>query len=494
MILVCLIALPLVAGGGAWLVARRSGSMARWLCLLALLAGTALTLAAWMRAPATGPWAAETRWEWIPEFGIRFHLAMDGLSFVLVLLTYFLGTMALLASWREVRISVGFFHMNLMWITAGIVGVFLAIDLFLFYFAWEVMLIPMYFLISIWGHERRNYAAVKFFIFTQLSGLFMLVAILALYFAHGAVTGVYTFGFPELLGTPLSPGAARLIMLGFFIAFAVKLPAFPFHTWLPDAHTQAPTAGSVILAGLMLKTGAYGMMRFMFPLFPDAAREFAPAAMVLAVAGIIYGAMLAFGQTDLKRLVAYTSVSHLGFVLLGIFAWNELGLQGAVLTMVAHGLSTGALFILAGALQERLHTRDMGRMGGLWTVAPAFSGAVMFFMMASIGLPGLADFVGEFLTLAGAWRVNRAMTVVAAAGILAATLYGLRLIQKTLHGPNPNELRVADLSLREAAVVAILCGSLIWLGMYPRPVIDSFTPALDTLRQQATPQAISVRR
>jgi NADH-quinone oxidoreductase subunit M len=496
MTLVWLIALPLAAGAAAWAAARQSPSMARWLCLLALLLGAGLTFAAWMSAPADaqGPWAAEARWDWIPQFGIAFHLAMDGLSFVLVLLTYFLGIMALLASWREVQTSVGFFHMNLMWITAGIVGVFLAIDLFLFYFAWEVMLIPMYFLISIWGHERRNYAAVKFFIFTQLSGLFMLVAILALYFAHGAATGIYTFSFPELLGTPLSPDTARLIMLGFFIAFAVKMPAFPFHTWLPDAHTQAPTAGSVILAGLMLKTGGYGLMRFVFPLFPDAAREFAPVAMTLAVAGIIYGAILAFAQTDLKRLVAYTSVSHLGFVLLGIFAWNSLGLQGAVLTMVAHGLSTGALFILAGALQDRLHTREMGRMGGLWSVAPFLSGSLMFFMMASIGLPGLADFVGEFLTLAGAWRINRAMTTVAAIGILAATLYGLRLIQRTLHGPNANELRLPDLSVREAAVVALMSASLIWLGIYPRPAIDSVAPALETLQQQAAPRTITVQR
>jgi NADH-quinone oxidoreductase subunit M len=244
----------------------------------------------------------------------------------------------------------------------------------------------------------------------------------------------------------------------------------------------------------MLKTGAYGLIRFVFPLFPEAAREFSPVAMTMAVAGIIYGAILAFAQTDLKRLVAYTSVSHLGFVLLGIFAWNDLGLQGAVLTMVAHGLSTGALFILAGALQDRLHTREMGRMGGLWTVAPVLSGALMFFMMASIGLPGLADFVGEFLTLAGAWRVNRGMTTVAAIGILAATLYGLRLIQRTLHGPNINELSPPDLSVREAAVVALMSASLIWLGIYPRPVIESFTPALETLQQQAGPRALTVRR
>ena len=235
----------------------------------------------------------------------------------------------MLASWTEIQEAVGFFHLNLLWVLAGIAGVFLAMDLFLFYFAWELMLVPMYFLIAIWGHERRVYAAVKFFLFTQLSGLLMLIAILALYFAHHTATGIFTFEYADLLGTPLSPHAALWIMLGFFVAFAVKLPMFPLHTWLPDAHTEAPTAGSVVLAGLLLKTGAYGLLRFVMPLFPAAARAFAPVAMVLAVIGILYGAILAFAQTDLKRLVAYTSVSHLGFVLLGIFAWNKLALQGA---------------------------------------------------------------------------------------------------------------------------------------------------------------------
>ncbi len=267
--------------------------------------------------------------------------------------------MSVLVSWTEIQYQVGFFHFNLLWILAGIAGVFLAVDLFLFYFAWELMLIPMYFLIAIWGHEHRRYAAVKFFLFTQLSGLLMLIAILALYFAHHNATGVYTFEYGELLGTPLAPATEMWIMLGFFTAFAVKLPVVPLHTWLPDAHTEAPTAGSVILAGLLLKTGAYGMIRFVVPLFPHAAAPLRAGGHVLGVAGILYGAVLAFSQTDLKRLVACTSVSHLGFVLLGIFAWNSLALEGAVMTMIAHGISTGALFVIVGALQERIHTRDI---------------------------------------------------------------------------------------------------------------------------------------
>ncbi len=270
------------------------------------------------------------------------------------MLSCFLGIMATIASWTEIQERVGLFHFNLTWTVAGIIGVFLSLDLFLFYFFWELMLIPMYFLIALWGHENRSYASVKFFLFTQVGGLAMLLGILGLYFVHGRQTGIYTFDYSELLGTKMSPNTALLLMLAFLAAFLVKLPAVPFHTWLPDAHTEAPTGGSVILAGLLLKTGAYGILRFAVPLFPGAALQVAPWAMVAGVIGILYGAVLAFAQTDLKRLVAYTSVSHMGFVLLGIFAWNELALQGVIIQILCHGISTGALFMLVGSLQERI--------------------------------------------------------------------------------------------------------------------------------------------
>jgi len=298
MILAWLIVIPLAAGALAWPAARLGNAWPRWISLAALALNAVLTISLWAAGGGAlpgvrGAWAAELDWPWIADLGIRFHLGMDGFSFLLLMLTFMLGILSVLASWREVTSGTGFFHLNLMWILAGITGVFLALDLFLFYFAWELMIVPMYFLISIWGHERRVYAALKFFIFTQVSGLLMLVAILALYFAHHAATGVYTFQYTDLIGTPLDAGAARWIMLGFFVAFAVKLPVFPLHTWLPDAHTEAPTAGSVILAGLMLKTGGYGLLRFVVPLFPGAAREFAPFALLLAVIGILYGAVLA---------------------------------------------------------------------------------------------------------------------------------------------------------------------------------------------------------
>ena len=497
MILVSLIVIPLIAGILAWLAARWHSEAPRWISLVAAGLNLLLTLAVWIGGDhtvgsgATAVWLAEMDAPWIPRFGIHVHLAVDGLSLLMLVLTFFLGIMSVLCSWTEIRERIGFFHFNLMWMLAGIAGVFIALDLFLFYFAWELMLIPMYFLIAIWGHENKIYAAIKFLLFTQLSGLLMLIAILALYFVHYQATGVYTFQYGELLGTPLSERAEWWIMLGFVIAFLVKLPAVPLHSWLPDAHSQASTAGSVILAGLLLKTGAYGLLRFVVPLFPNGARWFTPVALLLAVSGIIYGAVMAFAQTDLKRLVAYTSVSHMGFVLLGIFSWNQFGLQGAVMSMICHGLSTGALFILVGALSERIHTREMGRMGGLWTTAPRFSGAALFFALASLGLPGLGDFVGEFLVLMGSYQLNVGMTVVAAFGILASTFYALRMVQRVCHGENTHHWQFADLSPREALMVAPMIMALLWLGMYPQPVFNTFAPAMHNLQRQANLHAMA---
>ena len=281
-------------------------------------------------------------------------------------------------------------------------------------------------------------------------------------------------------------------MLGFFVAFAVKLPVVPLHTWLPDAHTEAPTAGSVILAGLLLKTGAYGLMRFVIPLFPHAAHEFTPVALVLAVIGIVYGAVMAFSQTDLKRLVAYTSVSHLGFVLLGIFSWNPLALQGAIMTMICHGLSTGGLFILVGGLQERIHTRDLEKMGGLWAAAPRLSGTALFFGLASLGLPGLGDFVGEFLVLLGAYQISVTITVIASLGVLASTFYALRMVQRAFQGPNTAGWQLADLTPREGLMMAVMIASLLWLGFYPQPVLNTFSPVMDNLQRTAQVSTVAL--
>ncbi len=424
---------------------------------------------------------------WIPAFGIHFHLAVDGLSLALILLTHFLGLAAIVSSWTEITDRIGFFFFNLMWVLAGIMGVFLALDLFLFYFFWEMMLIPMFFMIILWGHENRIYAGVKFFLFTQISGLFMLAAILGLYFVHGRGTGNYTFNYLELIGTSIPAKTAMWLMLGFLIAFAVKLPAVPVHSWLPDAHTEAPTAGSIILAGLLLKTGAYGMLRFVVPLFPEAAFAFAPYAMGLAVLAILYGAWLSLSQTDLKRLVAYSSISHMGFVMLGIFAWNALALQGAVIQIICHGISTGALFFLVGALQERIHSRDIDQMGGLWRVAPKMGGVALLFALASLGLPGLGNFIGEFLILLGAYPVNGTMTVLASLGLISAAIYSLWMIQAAFHGILKEKKQIPDLSARESAALAAMILVIIWLGLYPQPVFKTAQPALEFLETIAAP-------
>ncbi len=495
MILIWFVLLPFVGGLLAWLVSRWSVKGSRWIAALTLGLDLASVLIVWavgarnadrLANPGSSLWLIEFNAPWIPSFGISLHLGLDGLSLLLIALTALLGLLSVAASWREIQEHVGFFHFNLLWVLAGITGVFLALDLFLFYFFWEMMLVPMYFLIALWGHENRIRAAVKFFLFTQLSGLLMLAAILALYFIHGQTTGVYTFDYTQLLGTSLAPQTALLLMLGFTIAFVVKLPAVPVHTWLPEAHTEAPTAGSVILAGLLLKTGAYGLLRFVVPLFPQAALNFAPIAMTLGVIGILYGALLAFGQTDLKRMVAYTSISHMGFVLVGIFAWNPLALQGVVLQIIAHGLSTGALFIIAGMLQERTHTRDIQRLGGLWATTPRLAGAALIFALASLGLPGLINFVGEFLILLGAFQANVPIAILATLGLIAATVYSLWLIQSVFHGEKRASWRLPDLSRREFAMLLVLIVAIVVIGLYPQPVINTAQPALNNLQTHVT--------
>ncbi len=483
-----LIAIPVLGAVLAWRAERWSTDASRWLSL-ATLALQALLLLLLPAAAPSGEWWAAYRAGWLPSLGISWYFAVDGLSYLLLWLTVALGAVSVLVSWREIDSRVGFFHFNLLLSVAGIVGVFLALDLFLFFVFWEVMLLPMVLLIAIWGHQHRNYAAIKFFIFTQASSLLMLLAIVALVLAHYQLRGSLSFAYEDLLGLELAPAAARWLMLGFFVAFAVKLPMVPLHSWLPDAHTEAPTAGSVLLAAVLLKTGAYGLLRFNLPLFPEASAAFAPWAMALGAVGVIYGAKLAFAQHDMKRLVAYTSVSHMGFVLLGIYAMTAPALQGAVLQMLAHGLSTAALFIVVGMIYERYHTRDLRQLGGLWSLLPRLSGFTMLFALASLGLPGMANFVAEFLILAGAFQRHAVITAVAALGLVGAALYSLVLVQRGLWGrslPAP----APDCSPRELAVLTVLAVSVLFFGLRPQPVLDLVEPpVIDLVRPLPQPLA-----
>lgn len=472
MTLVWLVVLPLLGGFAAWASARCNATYARWVSLSALAADGVLLAGLWWSWDTAHQWQADIAYTWAPQLGISFHLAIDGLSLILVALAVVLGLMAVACSWTEVQHRVGFFHFNIMVVLSGIIGVFLAVDLFLFFFFWELMLVPMYFLIALWGHENRVYAAIKFFLFTQAGGLLMLMAILGLYFVHGREFGTFTFDYFQLLGTHIDPTTGIWLMLGFLAAFAVKLPVVPFHTWLPDAHTEAPTAGSVILAGLLLKTGAYGVLRFAVPLFPEACALAAPYAMGLGVVGIVYGAVLAFAQTDVKRLVAYTSVSHMGFVFLGSFTWNELALNGAVMQMVSHALSTGGLFILVGALQERMGTRDIQAMGGLWSTVPRMAAVGLVLSLASLGLPGLGNFVAEFLVLLGTFQVNPAMAAAATVGLVFATVYALWMMLKVFYGREEHVWTMPDLHLRETIVFSVVIAGLVWLGVKPQPLLD----------------------
>ncbi len=496
MILPWLILIPFIGGLLCWLTERVAPTLPRWIALLSMALVLGLGLWLWSVGdyslapnPADAAnWTVEFKHVWIARFGINFHLALDGLSLLMILLTGLLGVLSVLCSWSEIQKRVGFFHLNLMWILGGVVGVFLALDLFLFFFFWEMMLVPMYFLIALWGHsgdgkKTRITAATKFFIYTQASGLIMLVAILGLVFFYQSVTGEFTFDYARLLGTQLPPTVEYVLMLGFFIAFAVKLPVVPVHSWLPDAHAQAPTAGSVDLAGILLKTAAYGLLRFALPLFPNASAEFAPIAMALGLVGIFYGALLSFAQTDIKRLVAYSSVSHMGFILIAIYSGSQQALQGAVVQMVAHGLSAAALFILCGQLYERLHTRDMRQMGGLWARLPWLPALSLFFAAASLGLPGTGNFIGEFLILLGTFADWPWISVAATFGLVFASVYSLIMIHRAYFGPASSEQALRGLNGRELSMVLGLAVLLIGLGLFPQVVLDTSWSSMQGVQQ-----------
>jgi NADH-quinone oxidoreductase subunit M len=422
------------------------------------------------------------QYSWIPQFGISYHIGMDGISLFLVILTTLLISLSLLYSGGgDIETRPREFCFFMLLLETGLLGALLAIDLFLFYAFWEVMLVPMSFLIGIWGHGRKLYATFKFVLFTMLGSLLMLVAILYLVGAAEKHLGHLSFDLTELYKVPLTPTEARWLFAGFAIAFAIKVPMWPLHTWLPDAHTEAPTAGSVILAGVMLKMGTYGFLRFAIPLFPGVAIEATPLFMALAIVGILYGALVAMVQPDLKRLVAYSSVSHLGFVMLGIFALDPQGVDGAVYQMLNHGLSTGALFLLVGMIYLRRHTREISEFGGLWRSIPIYAAVFMFVMLSSIGLPGLNGFVGEFLILLGAYLSSVWVAAVfAVLGLILGALYMMWAYERVMWGPITRAVNetVGDLNGREIAVMVPVIGLMLFMGLYPRPLLSRIEPSV----------------
>ena len=435
--------------------------------------------------------------QWIPSLGIQYHVGIDGISLFLVLLTTVLTPIAILSSWNSIEKRVREYYLFMLMLETGMIGVFVALDFFLFYVFWEVMLVPMYFLIGVWGGQRRIYAAVKFFLYTMVGSVLMLVAIIALYFLNGATT----FDFPSILANlqsgnlVLNPSQQYWLFLAFFFAFAIKVPLFPLHTWLPDAHVEAPTAGSVILAGVLLKMGTYGIVRFCLPMFPEATRELTPFISLLAVVGIVYGALVAMVQTDIKKLVAYSSVSHLGFVVLGIFALNEQGLQGAMYQMLNHGISTGALFLLVGMIYDRRHTRLIDEFGGLADPLPVFSTIFMIVTFSSIGLPMLNGFVGEFLILLGAFNANVTFAVVATSGVILSAVYMLWMYQRVIFGEvtNPKNKKLVDLDFREKLILLPLVALIFWMGIYSESFLRKMDTSVNQVLQHLKSSAVVVK-
>ena len=516
-LLTLVIFLPLAAGvallvvdGLARAFASRSLSDQFWKLagLGTALGGLGLALELWNRFdPTLGGMQLVEHAPWIAELGIHYYVGIDGISLLLVLLTAFLLPVILLASWNDIRHRVKEYVFFMLALQTGMMGAFLSLNMFLFYVFWEVMLIPMYFVIGIWGGPRRIYATVKFFIYTMVGSLLMLIGILVLVYLHYEQFQTITFdylpagGGPALINTliPARGPSFWLTQTGLFLvfglAFAIKVPMFPFHTWLPDAHVEAPTAGSAVLAGVLLKLGTYGFVRYALPLFPVASVELAPFVIALAVIGIVYGALVAMVQSDVKKLVAYSSVSHLGFVMLGMFAFNAQGLQGSVLQMVNHGISTGALFILVGMLYERRHTREISDFGGVAHVMPVFASLFVIATMSSIGLPALNGFVGEFLILLGAFGSNPVWAAIATSGVILSAVYMLWMVRRVFFGPIVHEAneKLVDLSLREKAVAFALVVPMFWIGVYPatflRPLDRSVAELLATMEKRGAPLA-----
>src|SRR2546421_1480162 len=488
-VLTILLAWPLVAAGVVLVAPER---WAKHLALAATIVEFALSVPLWWRfVPANGM-QFQQGFAWIPTWGIHYRVGVDGISLFMVLLTTFLTALSVLGSYQHITKRERGFYALLLVPTRGMLGVFVSLDLFLFYVMWEVMLIPMYFLIGVWGGDNRLYAAIKFFIYTMFGSLLMLVAIIVLYLHAGRATGVYSFGYAHLLSHVKDLGPVAWWLFGaFFLAFAIKVPLFPLHTWLPDAHVEAPTAGSVILAGILLKMGTYGFLRFALPFFPavSLSQTVQLVIVILSLIGIIYGGLVAMVQPDFKKLIAYSSVAHLGYVMLGIWALTLQSVQGALLVMINHGISTGALFFLVGMIYERRHSRLIEAYGGIARVVPLFAAILTIVSLSSIGLPGTNGFVGEFLILVGAFQTYPVAATIATSGVIVAAAYLLPALQRLIFNKldkSENE-KLLDLSPRELAVLLPLVACIVWIGVYPAPLLRRMEPSAQRFIESVRP-------
>jgi NADH-quinone oxidoreductase subunit M len=483
--------LPLAGALAVLLIPKQNEDAIRWTANIVAFAGFLISIPLWFQYNPQNPdFQFVERAQWIPSVGAEYFVGVDGFSVLLILLTTLMGFIAILSSWTAITERVKEYYIFLLVLQTGMLGAFMSLDFLLFFLFWEVMLVPMYFLIGIWGSANRLYSAIKFFLYTLVGSVVMLLGILALYFYNHQVTGVYSFDVTQFHKLNIPPDLQWWVFIAFFLGFAIKVPMFPFHTWLPDAHTDAPTAGSVILAAVLLKMGTYGFIRFSLPILPDATRTFTPIVAFLCIVGIVYGALVALAQKDWKRLVAYSSVSHMAMVMLGMFALNPVGITGSIVQQLNHGISTGALFLLVGVMYERRHTREISEYGGLSKVMPVYAAVFLFMTMSSIGLPALNGFIGEFLILQGAFLHSIMWAAFAASGVVLGAAYMLYLYQRTMFGKveNPKNERLPDLSLREFATFAPLIVLALWIGLYPKPFLDRLQTSVQHVVLRVSPE------
>ncbi len=483
-----------ILGSFAVLAAFRNPRLVRWLSLAVTLVEVGLVASLFFGnlTPHSGPqgsWLLMEDYPWIGWLGARYILGLDGISLTLVALTAFINVFCVLISWDAIQEKVGSFFFFILFLEGTLVGLFLAEDLLLFYLFWEIQIIPMFFLVGIWGHENRLHACIKFLLYTLGGSLVMLIALIALYVVHGQHTGIYTFSVYQLAQhATLGRTTENLLFLAFLLAFGIKIPLIPVHTWLPDTHTEAPTAGSVDLAGLLLKTGVYALFRFAMPFFPNATRLFGPLLLFLGVAGLFYAAWIALAQTDIKRLVAYSSISHMAMVVIGLVIWNSITLSGAVVQMVNHGISTSALFIMVGMLDERIHSRDFAVLGGIWRKMPVFGAFFLLFALSSLGLPGLNNFIGEILILVGTFKASPVIGFLGFMGLVFGVIYILRMVQDALFGEPRADHVLWDVNFREIIILVTLTLAMLFIGLYPGPLLHLLEPAVQTMVQQHAAQ------